>query len=208
MKSQRPWVAVAALAALVAVAGPARGAGQAAEGPEAQLRASTDKILAILRSPELKGPEKKEERRQQVIAVVNERFNWTDMAQRALAQSWWPRTPQEREEFVKLFTELVRRTYMSKIEGYSGEKVQFKGQRVDGNYARVDVSIITSKGTDIPVEYSMKNYGGDWLIYDIAVEGVRLVSNYRSQFSSMLNGMSYPEFVVKLKAKVAELKED
>jgi phospholipid transport system substrate-binding protein len=188
------------------------GAGEAppptADGPQAQIKQSTDKILAVVRDPDLEGDDKKEERRKKILDAVDERFNWTEMARRALARHWRARTPEEQKEFVPLFTELVRRTYMRRVEGYAGEKVVYKGERVDGLYARVNVEIISTKNTEVPVVYSMKKHGAQWLVYDMAIEGVRLVNNYRTQFNSMLNGMSYREFVEKLKAKVAAMKDE
>ncbi|NQT53936.1 ABC transporter substrate-binding protein [bacterium] len=174
-----------------------------AAGPRDQVKATTDRILAVLGDPALKGDEHKGPRRAKLNAVVDERFHWTEMAQRSLARHWRKRTDAEKKEYVPLFTELVRRTYMSKIEGYSGEKVQYGDERLDGSYARVAIAIITKKDTEIPVVYSMKRYGDEWRVYDIAVEGVRLVNNYRTQFNGMLNRMSFPKFIEKLKAKTA-----
>ena len=191
-------------AALVVAA--AACAGQAA-GPMAQLRQSTDKILAVLRDPALEGDAHKAKRRKQIAAIVDERFHWEEMAQRSLARHWRSRSPDERKEFVALFTDLVRNTYMSKVEGYSGEKVRYDGERVEGSHARVTIRIVTTKDTEIPLVYSMKQFSGEWMVYDMAIEGVRLVGNYRTQFRDMLNHMSYREFIAKLKAKVAKLED-
>lgn len=190
---------------LVVLAGPARGA---EPGPLDQVRESTDKLLAFLKDPALKAPEKRAERRAKIIAAIDERFNWPDMAQRSLGVHWTSRMPEQRQEFIKLFTELLRHTYLTKIEGYAGEKMHYKGERVEGNYARVEVTLVTTKNMDVPIEYSLRRSDGQWLIYDVAIEGVRLVNNYRSQFSSMLDKMAYPKFVEKLKARVAELEAE
>ena len=196
----RVWLVCVAAAALAA-------AGE--QGPMEQVQASTDKLLDVLKDPALKAPGREEERRLKIYAAIDERFNWTDMAQRTLARHWAARTPGERQEFTKLFNELLRRTYVSRIEGYSGEKIRYKGERIEGDYARVDVVLMTTRNVDIPIEYSVKKYdAGGWLIYDIAIEGVKLVNNYRTQFASMLNSMAYPQFLEKLKAKVAETKGD
>jgi len=181
--------------------------GGTAPGPQDQIRQSTDQILAILKDPAFKAPDKKAERRKKIEGVVDERFNWPDMAQRSLGIHWRKRTDQEKKDFVPLYTELVRDTYMTKIEGYSGEQVHYGGEQVDGDYARVSVRIVTAKNTEIPVIYSLKKSGDQWLVYDVAVEGVRLVNNYRTQFNSMLTSMSWPEFLQKLKTKVEELRK-
>jgi len=207
VKTRTRWAVLAALVALLLAARPAA-AGEPEVGPQERIRRSTDKTLAIVMDPALKGPEKKEERRQKIRGVVDEGFNWDDMARRALGRHWRARTPEERKEFVPLFAELLRNTYMSKIEGYTRNKVVYKGERVEGSYARVSVEIITTKGTAVPVTYSMKQFDGKWLVYDLAIEGVKLVNNYRRQFDSILNRGSFAQLIEKLKAKVASIKDE
>lgn len=207
MKTRTHWAALAALVALLLAARPAA-SGEAQGGPQDMIRRSTDRALAIVMDPALKGPEKREERRQKIRAVVDEGFNWDDMARSALGRHWRARTPEERKVFVPLFADLLRNTYMSKIEGYTGNKVLYKGERVEGSYARVSVEIITTKGTAVPVVYSVKQFDGKWLVYDLAIEGVKLVNNYRRQFDSILDRGSFAQLIEKLKAKVASIKDE
>jgi phospholipid transport system substrate-binding protein len=127
------------------------------------------------------------------------------MARRALATHWAKRTPQERKEFVPLFSDLLERTYMKKVEDYSGEKVLYEGETRDGDYAVVKVKIVTKKNKDISVEYRLKKEGNNWLVYDVSILGVSLVNNYRTQFNSIISQSSYENLVKKLKEKV-ELK--
>jgi phospholipid transport system substrate-binding protein len=171
--------------------------------PTEKMRQTTDKILSILADPSLKKPSKVEERRRLIRKAVDERFNWEEMARRSLARHWAPRTDEEKREFVRLFGELLERTYMSKVEGYSGEKVLYEGEKADAEYATVNVKIVTKKNVDIPVEYRLKKEGNDWLVYDISIEGVSLVNNYRTQFNSIITQSSYEGLVKKLRAKVA-----
>jgi phospholipid transport system substrate-binding protein len=171
--------------------------------PTEKMRQTTDKILSILADPSLKKPPKVEERRRLIRKAVDERFNWEEMARRSLARHWAPRTDEEKKEFIRLFGELLERAYMSKVEGYSGEKVLYEGERVDEDYATVKVKIETKKNVDIPVEYRLKKEGNDWLVYDISIEGVSLVNNYRTQFNSIITQSSYEGLVKKLRAKVA-----
>ncbi len=126
------------------------------------------------------------------------------MARRSLARHWAQRTDEEKKEFIRLFGELLEQTYLDKVEGYSGEKVQYEGETIDGDYAVVKVKIITKKNVDIPVKYRLKKKGNDWLVYDISIEGVSLVNNYRTQFNSILSGSSYGELVKRLKAKATQ----
>jgi phospholipid transport system substrate-binding protein len=132
---------------------------------------------------------------------VDERFDWGEMAQRALARHWNQRTPEEKKEFTRLFGDLLEKTYLTKVEGYSGEKVQYEGESVDGNYAVVKIKIVTEKNVDIPIEYRLKKEAADWFVYDISIEGVSLVNNYRSQFNTIISQSSYGNLVKKLKEK-------
>jgi phospholipid transport system substrate-binding protein len=172
--------------------------------PTEKIRQTTDKILSLLADASLKKPSKIEERGRLIRKAVDERFNWEEMARRSLARHWAPRTDEEKKEFIRLFGELLERTYMSKVEGYSGEKVLYEGEKVEEDYATVKVKIVTKKNVDIPVEYRLKNEGNDWLVYDISIEGVSLVNNYRTQFSSIITQSSYENLVKKLKKKVAQ----
>ena len=192
--------------AVLGLAGSAAWAG-AAGGPQDHIRQTTDQILAIVKDPALKAPDKKEARREKIQQAVDRRFNWEVMARGALGGHWRRRTPEERQVFVPLFVKLVRNTYMARIEGYSGDKVLYKGERIDGAYGSASVEIVNAKGTAIPVVYRMQKIGEQWLVYDVTIEGVRLVLNYRTQFASMLDRMSFKAFIEKLEAKVAKMEE-
>jgi len=196
----KPTTLVLALSMLLA----APAARAADTRPMAAIRATTDQILAVLQDPALQADDKRAERRSKIRKLVDARFQWADMAQRCLSIHWRRRSPEERKAFVPVFADLVRGAYMGKIEGYAGEKVKYKNERVKGKYARVGVDVLTTKNTVIPIVYSMKLFGDRWLIYDVAVEGVRLVNNYRTQFRAKLDRMPYQEFFDELEAKVAE----
>ena len=173
--------------------------------PEEKIKQTTDKILSILTDPALKSPSKEGERRKLIRSAVDERFEWEEMARRSLATHWAKRTPEDKKEFVHLFADLLEQVYMSKVEGYSGEKVRYEGERVDGDYAVVKVKIVTKKNRDIPVEYRLKKERGDWFVYDVSIEGVSLVNNYRIQFNSIISRSSYENLVKRLREK-AELR--
>jgi phospholipid transport system substrate-binding protein len=172
--------------------------------PMDQIKQTTDTILSIVSDPALKVPSKAEERRRRIRNAVDQRFDWEEMARRSLARHWAQRTDEEKKEFIRLFGDLLERTYMDKIEGYSGEKVQYEGDTLEGDYAVVRVKIVTRKNVDIPVEYRLQKKGNNWLVYDVSIEGVSLVNNYRTQFNSIIVGSSYADLVKRLKAKVAE----
>jgi phospholipid transport system substrate-binding protein len=173
--------------------------------PMEAIKQTTDKILTLVTNPALKPPSKTAEKEKLIRQAVDERFDWEEMARRSLANHWAKRTPEERKEFVPLFSDLLERTYMKKVEDYSGEKVLYEGETQDGNYAVVKVKIVTKKNKDISVEYRLKKEGNNWLVYDVSILGVSLVNNYRTQFNSIISQSSYENLVKKLKEKV-ELK--
>ena len=170
--------------------------------PTEDVRKTTDKLIAIISDPAMKSVDMAAERARRIRKAVDERFDWKEMSKRTLARHWKKRTQQEKEEFIDLFGKLLERTYLDKVEGYSGEKVLYVGERVDGNYGIVVVKIITKKDTEILVKYKLKKKGGKWLVYDISIEGVSLVNNYRKQFNSIMTRSSYEDLIKKLRTKV------
>jgi phospholipid transport system substrate-binding protein len=172
--------------------------------PTEKVKETADKIILIVSDPVLKDQAKAAERRELIRKAVDDLCDWEEMSRRSLGRHWAQRSEQEKKEFVSLFGKLLERTYVDKVEGYSGEKVNYTGEKVDGDYAEVDVKIVTNKNTEIPVVYRMRAKGEKWWVYDMVIEGVSLVNNYRTQFSDMLAKSSYEGLVKKLKEKVAE----
>ncbi len=170
--------------------------------PTEDVRETTDKLIAIVSDPAMKTSDMAAERARRIREAVDERFDWREMSKRTLARHWKERSDREKEEFIDLFGKLMERTYLDKVEGYSGEKVLYVGERVDGKYGIVVVKIVTKKDTEILVKYKLKNKGGEWLAYDISIQGVSLVNNYRKQFSSIMTRSSYEDLVKKLRKKV------
>ncbi len=176
--------------------------------PTDQLESSIGTVIRTLEDPALKGPGKVGERRAAIRKMATDAFDFTEIAKRALARHWQGRTAQEREEFVGLFADLLERAYISKIELYGGEKIQYGREQLDGEFATVSTKIITKQGQEVPVDYRMLRRGERWLVYDVAVEGISLVANYRSQFNQIIQTSSYGELVKKLKAKQDEFLEE
>ncbi len=172
--------------------------------PTDQIKKTTDKIIEIVKNPALKALDKEPERRRLIRKAVDEVFDWEEMAKRTLGRHWRRRSEPEKEEFIYLFGKLLERTYLDKVEGYSGEKVIYIGDRVEGNYALVKVKILTKQDTEIRVLYRMKKKAGKWMVYDISIEGVSLINNYRTQFNNILVRSSFKRLIEKLKAKVGE----
>lgn len=172
--------------------------------PTEKVKETTDKIIAIVSDPALKDPAKEKERREQIRRSVDEMCDWQEMSRRSLGRYWAQRSEQEKKEFVLLFGQLLERTYIDKVESYSGEKVIYAGERVDGDYAEVDVKIVTKKNTEIPVVYKLRSRDQQWWAYDMVVEGVSLVNNYRTQFSDIMAKSSFEGLMKKLREKSAE----
>jgi phospholipid transport system substrate-binding protein len=191
-------VAIASLLALIVATAVPAGAGV----PTDQIRQRVDDVVKVLEDPALKS--KPAERHAAVRKIAEEIFDYPDTARRALGPHWNARTPQERQEFIRLFAELLDRAYIGKIELYQGEKVRYAGDTINGDDAMVKTRIVTKKGSEVPVDYRLHLKDGRWLVYDVVIEGVSLVSNYRTQFNKIVQTESYPALVQKLKAKEAE----
>lgn len=172
--------------------------------PTEKIRETTDKILSYVTDPALKDPSRSEERIRLIRKTVDERFDWDELSRRALGIHWAARSPDEKKEFIRLFGNLLEKTYQDKVEGYAGEKVLYQGESTDGEYSVVDVKIVTTKNTEIPVKYRLRKKGDDWLVYDISIEGVSLVNNYRTQFNSILAKSPFSELIRRLKEKTAD----
>ncbi len=175
-----------------------------AGAPTDQLKAHIDRVLKILEDPILKVDGNVKERRTAVRKVADDIFDFAETAKRSLARHWHGRTEREREEFVTLFTDLLERSYISKIELYGGEKILYAGERIDGEAATVSTKITTKQGQEVPVDYRMLRQGDHWFVYDISIEGVSLISNYRTQFNKVIQTSSYGELVKKMKTKQEE----
>ena len=172
--------------------------------PTDQIRGAIDRGIAILQRPDLKAKEKREERREVLRKELFPSFFFEEMAKRSLGVHWKDRTPQEREEFTRLFRNLIENAYAGKIEGYKGEKILYRKESVDLPYAEVNTVIVMLQGDEIPVDYRVLKDGARWRIYDIVIEGVSLVNNYRSQFAGILQKSSYPELVRRLKSTIQQ----
>ena len=123
------------------------------------------------------------------------------MARRSLGSEWRRRNLEEQKEFVKLFTDLLKRSYLEQIESYSGEKIQYLKELEGDNYAEVATKIIDNKGQEYSVNYRLHKVNEDWKVYDVVIEDISLVNNYRSQFNRVLAKSSYEELVNTMKGK-------
>jgi phospholipid transport system substrate-binding protein len=187
----RSVLRLAAVLSMVAVAVSVAWAG----APTEQVRQYTDQVVKILENPELRSVDK----RAAVRKVAIEIFDVNETARRALGRHWQTRSGPERDEFVQLFADLLERTYISKIDLFGGERLRYTAENVDGDFAVVRAKVITNRGTEVPVEARMLKRGDHWLIYDIAIENVSLIANYRTQFDRIIRTSSYQELIRKLR---------
>ncbi|HEV8614456.1 MAG TPA: ABC transporter substrate-binding protein [Methylomirabilota bacterium] len=182
---------------------------QAVAGPPSdQLRSQIDRVLRVLDDPELKKEGQARERRAAVRKIADDIFDFGETAKRSLGRHWAARTPAEREEFVRLFADLLERSYISRIEFYGGEKIQFTGDTIEGDLATVRSKLVTKQATEIPIEYRTLRKGDRWLVYDVVVEGISMVSSYRTQFNKIIQTSSFTELVNKMKSKQEELEAE
>lgn len=169
------------------------------------MKSSIDEALKIIRDKDLKQPGKSDERRQRLEQVVGDRFDYEEMSKRALGSPWNTLSEKEKQEFVALFRTLLINSYADKIESYSGEGVQYINERTEKDYAEVRTKVLTGK-VEIPLDYRLLKKGTDWRVYDVVVDGVSLVNNYRGQFSKILRSSSYADLVDQLRKKSDKIK--
>jgi len=172
-----------------------------AGAPTEQTKQTVDKVLSIVRDPNLKPASKQQERRDQLRQVIYPRFDFTEMAKRSLGSYWARRSPQEQQEFTKVFTGLLERSYVEQIESAGGEKVNYTREQIEGDNAIVFTKVLTPKGEEVSINYKLHKVGGDWKVYDVVVEEISLVNNYRSQFSRVLANASFDDLMRRLQEK-------
>jgi len=174
----------------------------AQEGATAQVKVTIEKVLGILRDPALKAPDKEEARRKKLKEAIYPGFDFTEMAKRSLGTHWGKRTPQEREEFVKLFADLLEQSYAKRLEMYTDQEVLYTKEQVEDKFGLVVTKIVSTKeNIDIPIEYKLLRYDNQWKVYDVVIDGISMVSNYRSQFNSIIQKSSYAELVQRMRVK-------
>jgi phospholipid transport system substrate-binding protein len=166
------------------------------------IRSSTEQVMQILKDPALK--DKPQIRDERLWEVVSARFDFEEMARRSLALHWRERTPEERAEFVDLFSHLLFKAYVGKLEGYTDEKVEYLREEIRGSWAEVSTKL-TGKSLDISIDYRMIKKPAGWMIYDVEIEGVSLVNNYRSQFNRIVVSEGYAELVKRMRTKWQDL---
>jgi phospholipid transport system substrate-binding protein len=172
--------------------------------PTDQIKATVDNAVGLLRDSRDKSVGTNE-RRAQLREILFTRFDFSEMARRALGAHWRRRTAAEQQEFVQLFTELLERQYAGIIESYTDEKIVYINERTDGAFAEVNSKIFTAKGQELSINYKAQLVGQEWKVYDVIAEEISLVNNFRSQFNRVISSSSYDELVRRLREKQADV---
>jgi phospholipid transport system substrate-binding protein len=165
-----------------------------------------DEVLRIVSSKELKKPQNERKRRAELKKSIATIFDYAEMSKLSMGAQWRSRTPEEQKEFVQLFETLLENSYAGKIEAYTNEKIVYGRESLEGDHAEVRSKVATARGEEITLDYRLKKEGSRWMVYDVVIEGVSLVANYRSQFNRIIQTQGYAELVKKLRLKSEEFK--
>lgn len=174
-----------------------------AASPIEEVRSTVQRVLEILKYPKFQGEVNKKQRRAELQQAIQPRFDFDEMARRSLGNHW-KRHAARSNEFIPIFTDFVEKSYVANIESFKNEKILYIRERLDNNFAQVDTKVVTSRGDEIPINYKLHTIGGEWKIYDVVIENVSLVNNYRSQFNRILSTASFDELLKKLQEKRQE----
>jgi len=173
-------------------------------GVTEEVKKTVDEVVKIVSDKEMKTNDQK--RRPALKKSISKIFDYNEMAKRSLGKHWNQRSAAERKQFAILFASLLENSYAGKIESYNNEKIVYLKETIDGDYAEVKSKVVTAKRDEFTLDYRMINQNGKWMVYDVVIEGVSLVSNYRTQFNKIITSNGYPELVKKLQTKTNELK--
>ena len=172
--------------------------------PTEVIKSTIDEVTRLLSEEQFKTPDQLLMRRRMIEEVIGHHFDYEEMAKRSLAAYWKKLSTEEKQEFVKLFTSFLSWNYAGKIEGYAGEQVHYLNERIKGNFAEVRTKIVSDK-TELPLDYRLLKKSSDWYVYNIVIEGVSLIRNYRTQFKRIIRDSSYAELVQQLRTKSKEI---
>ncbi len=172
-------------------------------GPKAVIESGTDRVLQLLHQSRSGGAPALHQRMVEILGIVDEYFNFEEMAKRSLGPPWKAQSPEKRAEFVKLYKQLLFNTYISRVESYTGtnKQISYDSESIDGDYAVVKTHVV-SEGKTYQIDYRLHNDGKRWQAYDVIAEGISFVSNYRSQFNSILTNESFDSLLRKMREKV------
>jgi phospholipid transport system substrate-binding protein len=173
-------------------------------GPREVVQSAVDRVLVAIQRADIESDSTQaqrqalQQRRVEVRRVAAELFDFDEIARRALSRYWTGRSAEEQLEFTRLFTELLERTYLGRIESYAGERIVYLGEVVDGSFATVRSKVITRRRVETPLDYRLHLREGRWKVYDVLIDHVSFVATYRSEFSRIIQKESYAALVERL----------
>ena len=169
-----------------------------------RIKTVTDKLLEIVTNHDLDSPDMAEKRAHMIRGAVDTVFDWQAFSQRAMGRHWRKLSKEEKEEFITLFGQLIERTYMDKTRQYSGQQMKFIDEETDEKYGVVNAEVEMKNEANIAIQFRVLKNNETWFVYDVYVEGVSLVNNYRVQFNNIMTKSGYSELISKLKTKLDE----
>jgi phospholipid transport system substrate-binding protein len=193
------WTAIIGLVALLALTG--TGAAAAELTPIGAVKCTLIEVVQILDNAELNQSGRAAERRQRIEQVVKNRVSYEDMATRALGVPWTELTDSERQVFVGLFVQLLRGTFAGRIDDYTGEQVLYQSEQREEQFAEVKTRLAGPK-TDTFLDFRLANRLGNWLVYDIVIDGANITGSYHAQFTSIIRDLSYAGLVKRMKENI------
>jgi len=173
--------------------------------PLETIRADINKVLDVLRDPSLKGESGKKTKKVKIRSIANKMFDYAELSQRTLGQNWKKLNAGQQKEFTDLYASLLEKTYADKIVSYTNEKVLYgKEKPLSEKTVEVQTTIVTTQKVDVPINYRVIRKNSDWKVYDVVIEGVSLISNYRSQFREILAKETPEALLTALREKVGK----
>jgi phospholipid transport system substrate-binding protein len=174
----------------------------AADSPLELMRTTVEGIIATLKNKDLSA----ETRRAQIRSLASKRFSYQAMSQRVLGKNWKQASKEQQQHFVDLFSELLEATYMGRVEAYTDEEVRYDREKIEGKRAVVDTVIVTASA-EIPIQYKMGLIKGEWFVYDIAVEKISLILNYRTTYAEIFRKDGMDGLLAQMEAKIKEIRK-
>jgi phospholipid transport system substrate-binding protein len=171
--------------------------------PTEQVRATADRVLEILNDPKFAGGGAKQEQRELLRATIYPRFDFDEMSRRSLGPTWRRISKAEQEEFVQLFKQLLEESYINNIQGFHGEKIIYGSELQEQDYARVDTKLIPKEGEPVTITYNLHKVGEDWKVYDVVIEDISIVNNYRAQFGRLVAKEPFSKVLDRMRERVA-----
>lgn len=173
----------------------------AAATPKEDIRKTVDQVLAVLRDPQLKGVP----RREKLSTLIRARFDFATMSQYTLGKYWKSASPEEQKNFIRLYSDLLEESYIGRVEAYSNETVNYLSEKIEGDRAEVTTKV-RSGNTELPIDYRLVQKNGEWFVYDVLIEEVSMIKNYRSSYGEIIRKDGFVSLLERMAEKIKELR--